>query len=84
MRDFRLIILKSKLVDKPLDFVRGQGAIRFKSGAYTLVREHFESDWNAAIGQKMTVYQPVLVPAPDQMHMQMKNNLPSPSLDINK
>ncbi len=39
---------------------------------------------NAALGQKMTVYQPVLVPATDQMHMQMKNNLPSPSLDINK
>jgi len=31
--------------------VRGQGAKRFKSGAYTLVREHFETFCNAAIGR---------------------------------
>jgi hypothetical protein len=42
-------------------FVRWQGAIRFKSGAYTLVREHFEAacdelsrvDCNTASGQNM-------------------------------
>jgi hypothetical protein len=28
-------------------------ADRFKSGAYTLVREHFEAIRNAALGQKM-------------------------------
>jgi hypothetical protein len=27
--------------------------IWFKSGAYTLVREHFKADRNAAIGRKM-------------------------------
>jgi hypothetical protein len=40
-------------VSKALDFVRWQGVIRFKSGAYTAVREHFKSDRNAARGQKM-------------------------------
>jgi hypothetical protein len=39
---------------KSLDLVRGQGGIRFKSGAYTSVREHFETDHNAAIGQEMS------------------------------
>jgi hypothetical protein len=43
------------LIDKNLVFVRGQGAIRFKSGAYTEVREHFEADRNTAIGQNMRV-----------------------------
>jgi hypothetical protein len=38
---------------KRLDLVRGQGGIRFESGAYTSVREHFETDRNAAIGQEM-------------------------------
>jgi len=38
---------------KSLDLVRGQGAIRFKSGAYTIVREHFESARYTASGQKM-------------------------------
>jgi len=40
-------------ISKTSAFVRGQGAIRFKSGAYTLVREHFELGCNAAIGQKI-------------------------------
>jgi len=44
-----------KLVSKRLDFVRGQDVIRFKNGAYTLVREYFEADHNTAIGQKMNV-----------------------------
>ena len=35
---------------KTPDHTRRQGAIRFESGAYTLVREHFESDRNAALG----------------------------------
>jgi len=44
-----------KLPIKPLDLVRGQGKIRFESGAYTRVREYFEPDFNAAIGQEMRV-----------------------------
>jgi hypothetical protein len=34
---------------KALDNVQGQGAERFQSGAYTLVREHFETVRNTAI-----------------------------------
>ena len=41
----------TELVSKRLDIVRGQGLMRFKNGAYTLVREYFEPDRNAAIGQ---------------------------------
>jgi hypothetical protein len=48
-----------KLVSKFLDLGREQGAIRFESGAHTAVREHFESDRNAAIGQEMNVLKPV-------------------------
>ena len=40
---------------KPLDFVREQGAEPLKSGAYTLVREHFEWVRNTALGQKIKV-----------------------------
>jgi len=40
---------------KPLDFVREQGARPLKSGAYTIVREHFEWARNTALGQKMKV-----------------------------
>jgi hypothetical protein len=36
-----------------LDYVRGQGVSRFKSGAYTIVHEHFEPAHNAAIGHQM-------------------------------
>jgi hypothetical protein len=42
-----------KLVSEGPGFVRGQGAIRLKSGAYTAVCEHFESNRNAGIWQKM-------------------------------
>ena len=38
----------------------GKASIRFKSGAYTLVREHFELNRNAAIGQEMMDLKPVL------------------------
>jgi len=38
---------------RALDLVRGQGLGRFKSGAYTIVREHFEATHNAAIGQEI-------------------------------
>jgi hypothetical protein len=38
---------------KTSDCVRGQGIPRIESGAYTLVREHFNSRDNAAIGHKM-------------------------------
>ena len=31
----------------------GEAPIRFKSGAYTTVREHFKANRNAAIGRKM-------------------------------
>ena len=44
-----------KLPLKALDLARGQGEIRFKNGAYTQVREYFEPDFNAAIGQEMRV-----------------------------
>ena len=46
-----LELVKSDL--KTSDHARRQGAIRFKSGAYTIVREHFESDRNAAFGYEM-------------------------------
>ena len=35
------------------DSVQGQSTIDLKSGAYTSVREHFQTDRNAAIGQYM-------------------------------
>jgi hypothetical protein len=38
---------------KTVDFYRGHGLIRFKSGAETIVREHFEANRNAAIGENM-------------------------------
>jgi hypothetical protein len=34
---------------KIVDYAQGQGENRFKSGAYTLVFEHFESVFNTAI-----------------------------------
>jgi hypothetical protein len=37
------------------DFVREQGAVQFKNGAYTLVREYFKLGCNAAIEQKMRI-----------------------------
>ena len=38
---------------KIADHVQGQGVTRVESGAYTLVREHFNSRDNAAIGREM-------------------------------
>jgi hypothetical protein len=35
--------------------LESKAPIQFKSGAYTVVREHFELNRNAAIGQKMIV-----------------------------
>jgi hypothetical protein len=49
----------NKLVLKLLGLARGQGVVRFKSGAYTIVREHFEPVHNAVIGQEMIVLKPV-------------------------
>jgi hypothetical protein len=49
----------SRTFFRNLDFVRGQGFIRFKSGAHTVVREHFETDYNTALGQKIIVCKPV-------------------------
>jgi len=49
------------VVSKCLDFRLGQGEIRFENGAYTLVREYFETDRNTALGQEMTVFITVLV-----------------------
>ncbi len=42
--------MKFKEVLKIADHVQGQGENRFKSGAYTIVFEHFESVFNTAIG----------------------------------
>ena len=53
--EINAFLYNSRIDFKRLDFVREQGGIRFKNGAYTQVREYFESDRNAAIGQKMTV-----------------------------
>ena len=36
---------------KIVDNAQGQGENRFKSGAYTLVFEHFESVFNTALGR---------------------------------
>jgi hypothetical protein len=41
---------------KALDHVRGQGAPRLESGAYTIVREHFKPWGNAAIGRQTGLY----------------------------
>jgi hypothetical protein len=38
---------------KIVDYVQGQGVPRIESGAYTLVREHFNSRDNAVIERKM-------------------------------
>jgi hypothetical protein len=45
------------LVQKQLDPGGGQGLSRFKSGANTAVREHFEPAHNAVIGQEMIVFE---------------------------
>jgi hypothetical protein len=36
-------------ISKIVDYAQGQGENRFKSGAYTLVFEHFESVFNTVI-----------------------------------
>jgi len=41
------------MVLKPQVVFEGKATMRFKSGAYTLVREHFKTHRNAAIGHKM-------------------------------
>ncbi len=46
---------------KPQIVFEGKASIRFKSGAYTLVREHFEPYRNAAIGHKMGLHNKFLV-----------------------
>jgi len=38
---------------RSVDHVQGQGITRIENGAYTLVREHFNSRDNAAIGREM-------------------------------
>jgi len=43
------VLLES--ISKIVDYVQGQGKNRFKSGAYTLVFEHFESVFNTALGR---------------------------------
>jgi hypothetical protein len=45
----RIPVKKTKSGLKAADHVQGQGVTRIKSGAYTLVREHFDSWDNAAI-----------------------------------
>ena len=48
-----------KLALKALDLVRWQGARGLESGAYTPVREHFQSPRNAASGQEMKLLKTV-------------------------
>lgn len=58
---FLLVINKRvKLISKFLDLGREQGVVRFKSGAYTQVRQYFEPVHNVAIGQEMKVLKLVL------------------------
>ncbi len=45
MRARSKIYFGVKLVSKGLDFSLGQDEIRFENGAYTLVREYFEPDY---------------------------------------
>jgi hypothetical protein len=47
------LIKDTKPAFRALDLVRGHDVCRFKSGAYTTVREHFEAAHNTAIGQEM-------------------------------
>jgi hypothetical protein len=42
-----------KGVSKIVDHVQWQGVLRFESGAYTSVREHFKLRDNIAIGREM-------------------------------
>jgi hypothetical protein len=42
-----------KVISKIVDHAQGQGENRFKSGAYTVVFEHFESVFNTALGRWM-------------------------------
>ena len=48
-----------ELLSERLDFVREQGGIRFKNGAYTIVREYFKLELNTALGQKMNAMKTV-------------------------
>ena len=45
-----LIWIYLNWLHKPLDFNRGHGEIRFENGAYTIVREYFEPNFNTAPG----------------------------------
>ena len=49
------------MISERLGFGSGQGEIGFKNGAYTVVREYFESNFNAALGQKMSALKSFLV-----------------------
>jgi hypothetical protein len=60
MKFFSSENLIAKQAYKALDFGRGQGVVRFKHGAYTIVREYFEPVHNTANGQKMRFYKSVL------------------------
>ncbi|MBW2409911.1 MAG: hypothetical protein JRF72_08955 [Deltaproteobacteria bacterium] len=50
---YSFFIKEIELVSEPRIMFEGKASIRFKNGAYTLVREHFGSACNAAIGHKM-------------------------------
>jgi hypothetical protein len=65
------------------NFFDGQGRTRIYEEAYFLYVDEVNPRRTPPIG-KITISEGKLVPATDQVHMQMKNNLPSPSLDINK
>ena len=53
--------------------------IRFKSGAYTAVREHFKSDHNTAIGQEIIALKPVLALSSETIHGQPQTGLHAPN-----
>jgi len=46
-----IFIIQVEVVSKWQITFKGKASIRFKSGAYTLVREHFKSNRNTAIGR---------------------------------
>jgi len=66
-------IIYPKPVSKPLDLAEGTASIRFKNGAYTLVREYFESNCNTALGQEMRVLKLVLDVAAINMYTLPRN-----------
>ena len=70
MADLKKFLKKGKPGLERLDLVQWQGVFRFKSGAYTLVREHFGAEHNAVTGQEMNALSSVLAFAAEPIHGQ--------------